>query len=57
MYKAIFWIYWDAAGAWKLLAVKVPCDRDGTALQPVRYSSKSGENFTLLDKYFDALWN
>ena len=45
MYKGIFWIYRDAAGAWKLLTVKALCDRDGTALQPVRYSSKSGENF------------
>lgn len=45
MYKGIFWIYRDAAGAWKLLTVKALCERDGTALQPVRYSSKSGENF------------
>ena len=45
MYKGIFWICRDATGAWKLLAVKAPCGRDGTALFPVRYSSKSGENF------------
>ena len=45
MYKGIFWFCRDAAGTWKALAVKVPCGRDGTALFPIRYSSKAGENF------------
>ena len=32
-------------GVTEAAVVKALCDRDGTALQPVRYSSKSGENF------------
>ena len=51
MYKGIFWFYRDVAGAWKLLAVKASCGRDGIALLPIRYSSKSGENFNHKDEW------
>ena len=42
MYKGIFW--YDPAEK-KLIVKKVACDPDGVALEPVEYSSKSGDNF------------
>ncbi len=42
MHKGIFWyIPMDRC----LVSVKVSCERCGESLEPVKYSSKSGENF------------
>ena len=40
--KGIFW--WLPAEK-QLISVMVVCNNDGQALEPVQYSSKSGENF------------
>lgn len=45
MEKGIFWVRRDADGKIELLTVKTPCDENGTALIPICYSSKSGNNF------------
>lgn len=42
LYKGIFW-YVPAER--RLIAVKVACDQNGTALTAVEYSSESGDNF------------
>lgn len=43
LYKGIFWYVPDEK---QLITVKVACDENGNALQPVDYSSKAGENFS-----------
>ena len=45
MEKGIFWARRDADGKIELLTVKTPCDENGSALCPVCYTSKSGDNF------------
>lgn len=45
MNKGIFWVCKDENGFLNLLTVKVLCDKDGTALRPIIYSAKSGNNF------------
>ncbi len=40
MRKGIFWLVED-----EFICVSVECDADGTATEPVTYSSKSGDNF------------
>ena len=45
MEKGIFWAHKDADGKIELLTVKTPCDENGSALCPVCYTSKSGDNF------------
>lgn len=45
MYKGIFWLTRDLLGDKKLLTVKVSCDSQGQPLEPVCFSSKSGDNF------------
>ena len=45
MEKGIFWARKDADGKIELITVKTPCDKNGTALLPVCYTSKSGNNF------------
>lgn len=40
MYKGIFWF-----GGESIISVKVLCDKNGSALEPCEFSSKSGENF------------
>ena len=42
MYKGIFWY---EPSEQKLIVKKVACDRNGLALEPIEYSSKSGDNF------------
>lgn len=42
LYKGIFW--YDSMRD-KLIVKKVACDQDGSALNEVEYSSKSGDNF------------
>ena len=44
MEKGIFWARRDADGKIELLTVKTPCDENGSALCPVCYTSKSGDN-------------
>lgn len=41
-YKGIFWYI---PNEHKLIAIKTVCDENGYALDDVKYSSKSGENF------------
>ena len=45
MYKGIFWLITDRLGEKQLICVKVSCDANGTPLETVTFSSKSGENF------------
>lgn len=45
MEKGIFWARRVADGKIELLTVKTPCDENGSALCPVYYTSKSGDNF------------
>lgn len=45
MYKGIFWLITDRLGEKQLICVKVSCDANGTPLDTVSFSSKSGENF------------
>ena len=42
LYKGIFWF--DPQRG-ELIVIKVACDHNGTALEAVEYSSKSGDNF------------
>ena len=43
MYKGIFWLITDRLGEKQLICVKVSCDANGTPLDTVSFSSKSGE--------------
>lgn len=45
MDKGIFWVCKDQEEKIRLITVKTPCDKNGTALLPVYYTSKSGDNF------------
>ncbi len=45
MRKGIFWVKQSNTTSPELLIVSTACDEYGTSMEPVAYSSKSGENF------------
>lgn len=45
MYKGIFWCYKGFYEEYYFYTVKVRCDTNGTPLESIEFTSKSGDNF------------